>query len=338
MQRDVFDVMPVDGDAPLPHVVKAGQKVDDRRLARARGADEGDLFAGADVEIEVFEDGDARLVAEGDVVEVHPSLDVVQDGGVLFIGDRDGGIDGLVDAFEIRRDLRELLQDGGDLQKRLRAQPHVEEEGDDGACDRGIARRHQGKGDGVEGERARVPEKFRDGRVELVAAHDLHPRPEAVFLQVVVDLPVVVGAVVVLDDLLAHDGFDDEGVAVAVLGAVGAEELPHRRFDEQDAHGERDERRVDDGRQKRADAQHEHGADDDLEDADDGIEEIGREEVGELVDVFGDADGDLAGGAGVVVLEGELLQVREDLAAKIGDDAVPHRPHDGAVEIGKERR
>lgn len=128
-----------------PHVVKAGEKVDDRRLTRARGTDKGDLFARTDVEIEVFEDGDARFIPEGDVVEVYLSFDVVQDGGVHFIGDGDGGVDGLVNALQIRRDLRELLQNGGDLQKRLRAQPHVEEEGDDGACDGGIAPERRAK-------------------------------------------------------------------------------------------------------------------------------------------------------------------------------------------------
>ena len=30
--------------------------------------------------------------------------------------------------------------------------------------------------------------------------------------------------------------------------------------------------------------------------------------------------------------------MREDLAAQIGDDAMPHRAHDGAVEVRKERR
>ena len=53
--RDVADVLAVDADAALLELVEAQQQVDERRLARARAADEADALARADHEVEVVE-------------------------------------------------------------------------------------------------------------------------------------------------------------------------------------------------------------------------------------------------------------------------------------------
>ena len=57
--RAVRDVLAVDQDAAAFDVVEAQQQVDDRRLARARAADQADLLAGADVQRQVVDDARA---------------------------------------------------------------------------------------------------------------------------------------------------------------------------------------------------------------------------------------------------------------------------------------
>ena len=337
VQRRVAHVDAVHHDAALVDVVKAGQEADDRRLSRARGTDERDLLARADVQVEVFEHVDAGFIAERDVIEIYLPFHIVKRDGVLLIMDGDGRIDGLVYALQICRDLRELLQDRRKREQRLGAERSVEREGDDRTRKRRSAAQDEVKGYGVNGEDADVPEEFGDGRVELVAAHDLHPRLGAVLLQTAVDFAVIVGAVVVLDDLLAHDGLDDEGVAVGVLCAVISPQAAHGALDEIHAHRERHRRRVDDRRKERAQAEHKDGRHDDLQNVHDEVEQIIGEEVGKLVDVIGDADGDLSRGAVVVVVEGKLLQFYKDLAAHFGDDPVPERPHDALMEVRQHR-
>ena len=309
MQRRPAHVHAVHLHAALVDVIKACEKADDRRLARARWSDQGDLLTGIDMQIEVFEDVDARLVAKGDVVEVHFALHVLQGDGVLGIVNGDGRIDGLVHALQIGGHLRELLQNCRKLQQRLGKDGGVQREGDDRARKRGRAAHDEGERDGVDREHHRIPEQFGDGRVQLVAPDDLHPGGGTVLLQAAVDFAVVVRAVVVLDDLLAHDGFDDKGVAVGVLGAVVPPQPPHRALDEIDAHGERNRRRVHDGCEQRADAEHENGRNDDLENIHDEVQKIVCKEVRKFVDIVGDADGDLARGTVVVVVEGQLLEL-----------------------------
>ena len=50
------DVVPVDEDAPAAHVVESHQELDHGALARARGADDGDLLPRQDVRAEIVDD------------------------------------------------------------------------------------------------------------------------------------------------------------------------------------------------------------------------------------------------------------------------------------------
>ena len=325
---DIAHVGAVDANAPLFDVVKAGQKVDDRRLARARRPHQSDALARLYMQVEVFEDVHPLFVREGHVVEVDLAAHVAEVDIPLFIGDARGGVDGLEDALEVRRHLRQVLDDLRKLRQRGGEQPHIAEEGDDHARgDAHGARLHEQEGDGVEHDRAVVPEQAYDGRVQLVAADDAHPRFGAALLQVVVHLFVIDGAVVVLDDLFAHDRFDDEGGAVGDLGAVGAEQLADGAADEKDPRRQGNDRRIDDRRQHGAEHQHEHRDDDDLGDVHDKIHQVVGEKVGKFGDVLGDAHGDLAGGAVVEIIERQLLQAVKDIVADVGDDAVPRPAH-----------
>ena len=67
----------VDFDAAVRQLVEAHQQIDHRRLARAGGADDGDLLAGGDVGGEVLDDDLIRgiRVAEADVLEIDRAAD-----------------------------------------------------------------------------------------------------------------------------------------------------------------------------------------------------------------------------------------------------------------------
>ena len=80
------DVLPVDQDAPGEWIVEAEQQASDGGLARARGADDGDLVARRNLEAEAVEDGAVGLVAEHHVVEHHRRLADDQRRGARGVG------------------------------------------------------------------------------------------------------------------------------------------------------------------------------------------------------------------------------------------------------------
>ena len=92
-------------------VVEARQQVDDRRLAAAGRAEQGDDLARLRLEVDVAEHGADRVVAEGDVVEAHVALDVRQRDGVRLLLDRGLGVEDLEDALAGGAGARELLDD-----------------------------------------------------------------------------------------------------------------------------------------------------------------------------------------------------------------------------------
>ena len=92
--RDGTDVVAVDRDAPIGHVVKSGNQIDQRRLAAAAHAYEGDNFPGPDVQVDVFQDGCFLIpeihIADGDALRYPRQLN----GGVVVPDVRYGVDDG----------------------------------------------------------------------------------------------------------------------------------------------------------------------------------------------------------------------------------------------------
>ena len=66
---DLADVLAADDDAPRLDIVEPQQQRDERRLARARGADDADLLARRDLERDVADAALAPAIAEADIVE-----------------------------------------------------------------------------------------------------------------------------------------------------------------------------------------------------------------------------------------------------------------------------
>ena len=78
MEVDVLDVVPVDENRSLLWIVKALHQIDERRLAGARGPDDGDLFSGTNRQIQIFQDPLFRLVAEPYVFKTHFASQALQ--------------------------------------------------------------------------------------------------------------------------------------------------------------------------------------------------------------------------------------------------------------------
>ena len=70
----VADVDAVDRDAAGQRVVEPRQQLQQRRLAAAVGADDGDRFAGADFQVDVAQHRLVRVVVEADAFEPHGAL------------------------------------------------------------------------------------------------------------------------------------------------------------------------------------------------------------------------------------------------------------------------
>ena len=151
-----------------------------------------------------------------------------------------------------------------------------------------------------------------------------------------INLFVVFGAVVILNNLFAHDGFDDIRRPVGILGALFAEQfadcLPNQKY----ADRERNDCRIDDRREKRAQTEHKYCNDHNLHDIQNKVHEVVREEIGEFRDVVRHAHDDFAGGAVVEIVERKSLQFVEDILADVSDDAVPHPPEAALLVKGND--
>ena len=96
---DVARIHAVDGDRTALDLIEAHEQVDQRGLAGAGRADDGDRLAGLGLQRQVLDQRLGRIVAELDVVEAHQTLDVLDVLGVLAFGHLLGLVQELEDAF-----------------------------------------------------------------------------------------------------------------------------------------------------------------------------------------------------------------------------------------------
>ena len=125
LERDLAHVHAVDGDAARADVVDARDEVDERRLAGAGGADDGERRAGRHVERDVVQDGTVE-VAEAHALEARwlPRTSR-QRLHARRVGD--GGLAGqhLLDALHRRRGLLVHVQRPAEVHHRHREQDDV---------------------------------------------------------------------------------------------------------------------------------------------------------------------------------------------------------------------
>ena len=116
---------------PAVEFVEAREQRGDRRLAGAGWADEGDRLAGADVEVDVPQDGLVRAVAEGDVLVADVAAQAVDRDRVGCVLDVRLGVEQFVVAAESGDALRVGLEDLVDLLDRAEEDADQQQEGDE---------------------------------------------------------------------------------------------------------------------------------------------------------------------------------------------------------------
>ena len=210
--REVAQVVPVEGDAPLGGVVEAGEERDERRLAGAGGAHHGDDLARLDVEVDVGEHGPlAALVGERDALEADVAPGVLDGEGAGSVLDRRHGVEHLVDAHGRALGLAGQGHDPRQDLERERQHQHVGDE------------RHQA----AEGEAARADREHpgqqhdREDEVGDEREHPHEARVEADALHLgVVDL-LGLGLVAGEGDVAAPEGLEHADALGALLDGGG---------------------------------------------------------------------------------------------------------------------
>src|SRR5581483_6127916 len=294
------------------------------------GADDGDHFAGPDIEVDVVEDAGIAVVAEGDVAEGDGSLHLADGEGVGGVGDLRAGVEGLEDAVNggsgpLKGDVEVYEAHGGVVEG---GDPAVEGEQ---FSDLHLAAQDEGAAVPEDESGADGADDLGDGSESAVEAHLLHAEGE-----VVADgLHELLGLVV-----FADEGFDDgdageflledaqHGVpAFAQLLAEGAD-VADEEFVVEDVEG--DDGDGEEGQPPLHREQDEEESENAEEVGEEGDEAAG-DHVLDGVNVAGEAGHDLAGLSGVVVGEGESVEMAVGLEAQVEDDALSE-PSDEIVE------
>jgi hypothetical protein len=113
-ERDVTQVVTIDGDCAGSHVIEAGDEVGECGLAGAAGADEGDDLAGLDMEGDILEEGNAGDVVKVDVVEADRTGDGGQGNRVWLFPDFGRAVKQTEEAFGSAEGRLELGVEAGE--------------------------------------------------------------------------------------------------------------------------------------------------------------------------------------------------------------------------------
>ena len=276
----------------------------------------------------MLENVQTLFVRKSDVVEIDYAFHVAQFDAFGAVGNGLGRVDGLKNTFQVCRNLRQILHDGGQLRQRGRKQAHITQKRDhDARRYAHLLRIHQQECDRIQQDRAEIPKQSDDRGVEFVAADNAHPCVGAVLLQIVVHLFVIRRAVIVLNNFFAHDRLDDKGRTVGILRALAAEQFADRLADQEHAYRQRHDHHIYDQRKHGTERKHEHRHDENLDDIQNKVHQVVGEKVCKFRDIVCDADGDLARRTVIEIVEGERLQLIEDIPADIRNDAVPRLSH-----------
>ena len=273
----------------------------------------------------MLEDVDASVIRERHVVERHVAADLRQRLRIRRIVHRDRLVDHLKDALEVRHGVDEGVVEVRKLEDRLPEAPRVGGDRDQRTdLHRGAEQR---KADQV--HRADDPGRDvvdRDPN-EVRGVLRLHPALVHLGVERVVDFRVLLLARKRLRDLHAVEAFVQVGVQV---GALVRDVLPGAALRGlQDQHDDKEQRDAghDDQRELHVAQEHEDGDQDQVENLEDKVDDAVRERIGNGVDIIYDAREDLAVRAVIVELEGEPLQMLEQILADVVDDLLSHNGH-----------
>ena len=322
----------VDGHASLPHVVEPGQHIDNGGLSGSGRPHKSDRFPGAYMEVEVLQNVYVFLVSEGHIVKVDLSPDVFQNDGVVLILDIKGIVDGVKHLLQVGADLGELLDNGGDLGQGVLEGAHVGGEGyHHSRGNQIVSRKDQRQSHAVDAERAEVPEDLYNGMVEPAALCDVPPHINAVLVNLLVNALVYLDPVVILYDLLTHDGFHKKRRPVGVFKTMGRVHLAEVGAEEEyyDHHGNDGDKY--DQRKRRAQGEHKYRHYHQLYYIDGKHHDVIGKEVRQSVNILCHADYDLAVRPVVEIVEGEFLQPVKNIRSYLRYNFQPHFAHAPAL-------
>ena len=313
-------IIPVDGDRTAVHVVEAHEQIDERRLAAARRADDGDALAGADIEVHILEQRCLRHVAERHMLQRDAARHVRERFGIRRVGDLLRLVHQRKDTSSAGDSVLQLGDNAGNFIERLGVLVGIAEENRqaadrNGTCHGRHGTRKANTGIDHAGDKARdrVRQRGEERRTERCLTQCLVQRAEA-----------RLGARLIaerLHDLLPVDHLVEEGRLLAARLRLLAEHIISARGDE--FCRKEGQRRQHDDDERDLPVQIEHDAEcaEDREHTRKQLCEAHEQAVGKLVDIGDHAADDVAGGMAVEVGKRQLLQVGERLGAGIARDA-----------------
>ena len=314
---DVAHIPPADGHGARGYVVEAPHQLDESRLPRTGGPDEGQPLARPHGERDVVQDlGGVVAVCEGHAVEANRRVL-----GKGLASPEGGNVEELLDALGARRGLGEFV--GEVLQQPDLSQVERPREGEEkiGRPVDGAVGQHQGA-QGDHEEEARLDDD--DVGREPGAGPARHLAPHFVLLvHGGAEPPERAGAHVErLDHAHAADVLHHDRVHV-LQGLHGSGHDGSGDLEQADEHRERGDRGDErDQRQRRVRGQEEDECGGGPRDVHEGLRQVVREQEFELLDVVGEDGLDPAGAAVVQFAQRRLRQAVEDAAAHVEQGAV----------------
>ena len=303
------------------HIVEAHEQVDHRRLAAACRADDGDALAGLNVQREIFDQLAIRGIGEMHMVDGDFAVGLDDLLRVRRVGRLGGFVNQLEDAARASQRVLQLRHHAGNFVKRLGILVCVREEARQAAdgqmaadgrqrarkADRGIYQR-------VDKARAGVGQRREERRLERTLAQtlvDFVERGER-----------LVFVAECLNELLLADGLVNQRGLFAARGGLQAEhgvgslgdEVGNQQRQRRNQHDQQRDRRVQ--RQHEAQrAQNRHHAGEELGEAH-------QQAVGKRVHIGDHAAHRVARRMRVEVREGQVLNVRERIAADVAHGVI----------------
>ncbi len=326
----VANVHAVDLERARVHVIEALEQLDERGLARARGAHDGHGLAGQGRAGEVVDDRLVRRVAKAHVVELDKAVALLGNDRSCGLGLLGGGEE-LEDALGGRGHGLQRVTHVAKLLDRLGEVAHVLDEaldvtGGGRASKRELGAHHDDAHVAhVSHERH---ERHHEAREELGA-----PAGDEQAVVLLVELGHGgVGAVEDLDDVLAGEVLLDDAVHgtqhLLLLAEVGLREVDHHDHDERGGR----QREHGDARERQADGQHHDEHTHDLGDRGDELRDGLVEALAQGVDVVRDAGEHVALAVAVEVAHGNDRDLLGDLLAHAIADLLGDARHEPALD------